>query len=109
MTIKNWRFQHPVGQGFFHSGLLSEDGVRQLFYIYDCGAMQRYANERIRQIDRHISFLGARSTLDLLFLSHIHANHLNGVERLLDSTTGLQVDTIVLSLTDIPERLLSLG
>lgn len=109
MAFENRRYQHPVGQGFFHSGLLLEQGNRRLAYAYDCGAMERYAQERNREIDRHIRHIGARSTLDLLFLSHIHADHVNGVERLLRPKNGLKVDTIVLPLTDPIERLIAFG
>ena len=45
--------------------------------------------------------------IDLLLVSHVHEDHINGIERLLDSTTGLKVDTIMLPLTTLEERLIA--
>jgi hypothetical protein len=103
----NTRDQIPVGQGFFHAAALHEDDALRLSYIYDCGAMQRYATERQRQIRNHFKRVGARSPLDVLFISHIHADHLNGLEQLLDGTHGLDVDTIILPLVNVADRLIA--
>jgi glyoxylase-like metal-dependent hydrolase (beta-lactamase superfamily II) len=107
LAIVNTRVQNPVGQGFFHTAALYEDDALRLSYVYDCGAMQRYATERQRQITNHLKHVGARSPLDILFISHIHADHLNGLEQLLDRTHGLHVDTIVLPLVDVTDRLIA--
>lgn len=107
MAIINTRRQHPVGQGFFHTASLCENGQKGLFYVYDCGAMARYATQRKREIKNHLKRVGARSRLDLLFISHVHADHLNGLEYLLNGTDGLHVDTIVLPLIDVADRLIA--
>jgi hypothetical protein len=69
--------------------------------------MTRYAAELRRQIGNHLKCVGARSPLDVLFISHIHADHLNGLEQLLDGRHGLDVDTIVLPLVDVIDRLIA--
>lgn len=107
MTIENRRYQHPVGQGFFHTGGLYESGDLRFSYVYDCGAMHRYANAREREIDKYLTRAGAGSRLDILFLSHIHADHVNGLNQLLDPNKGISVDTIVLPLIDVVDRLIA--
>lgn len=49
---------------------------------------------------------GARSMLDILFISHVHADHLNGLPQRLHATTGVAVGTIVLPYFDVVERLI---
>jgi len=44
--------------------------------------------------------------LDLLFISHVHADHLNGIPQLLNAKNGLDVDTVVLPYFDMIERLI---
>ena len=104
MSLTNKRKQHAVGQGFFHSAELLEEGNLRLRYVYDCGAMTK--NPRSNRVKSYLQDVGARSRLDLLFISHIHADHLNGLPQLLDAKTGLDVDTIVLPYFDIIERLI---
>jgi len=107
MTLINRRRQVPVGQGFFHTASLRTDGGQPLRYIYDCGAMQTYAPAREAGIDAYLGHTGAKARLDLLFVSHVHADHINGIERLLDPAKGLVVDTIVLPLVDDVDRLIA--
>lgn len=95
-----------MGQGFFHSGFILEDKEIRLSYVYDCGSMAAYKGERDREIDSFHRQAANLRTLDLLYLSHVHADHINGVEKLLES---LAVDTIVLPLIDVVERLIAFG
>jgi hypothetical protein len=105
--LLNHRLQHAVGQGFFHSGDLFEDGQLRHRYVYDCGAMQKYRVAREHRIKSYLRRTGARSPLHTLFLSHVHADHLNGVEQLLDGKSGLAVDTIMLPLVNVADRLIA--
>lgn len=107
MSLTNLRRQYAVGQGFFQAGDLSEDGVLRLRYVADCGAMSKYAEQRDARIDKFLSEAGAKTALDLLFISHAHADHLNGIERLLDKVNGLVVKTIVLPLLKVEDRLIA--
>lgn len=91
----------------FHTGTLTEAGELRLHYVYDCGAMTRYAAERQREIKRYIKGVGVGTAIDLLFISHAHADHLNGLEQLLDSKAGLEVDMIVLPLLNVADRLIA--
>lgn len=103
MILTNTRHQHAVGQGGFHTASLHDEDVLRLRYVYDCGAMQKYAGERDARIAAYVSAVGAGQKLDLLFISHVHADHLNGVEMLL-GPTGLKVDTIILPFLNVIDR-----
>ena len=79
MNLEHTRLQLPVGQGFFHSGDVSIAGVA-FRYVYDCGS------ENERALDRVISgFIDELSgaQIDVLFLSHLDADHVCGLDRLL--------------------------
>jgi glyoxylase-like metal-dependent hydrolase (beta-lactamase superfamily II) len=102
----NNRRQHAVGQGFFHSSHLFEESELRLRFVYDCGAMAMYASAREARIDQLLGAVGAGARLDILFLSHVHADHINGVTRLLDPAGGLRADTIVLPLINVADRLI---
>lgn len=107
MTIQNIRKQYAVGQGFFQAGKLLEDKTLQLRYVVDCGAMGKYTSQLNSRIDAFLGEVGAIKSLDLLFISHAHADHLNGIERLLDKAKGLVVKTIVLPLLNVEDRLIA--
>ncbi|EJZ22166.1 MBL fold metallo-hydrolase [Rhizobium sp. Pop5] len=103
------RVQHPVGQGFFHSGLVHGEGgtVR---YVVDCGSMKKYETarkSRIRAYIRDVKKHSRKSRLDILFITHLHVDHVSGIEQLLDARSGLQVDTIVMPLLDDIDRLIA--
>jgi hypothetical protein len=105
MAFLHTRKQWPVGQGGFHTATLGNPG-HLLHYVFDCGATRAYATQRDNMIDQYISEVRANSgKIDILFLSHVHADHINGVERLLDTTHGLAVDTIIMPLLNVEERL----
>jgi hypothetical protein len=107
LKIENTRFQMPVGQGFFHAGWVDfPEAEEKFFYVYDCGAMTKFATTRDREIKKLNAFVGEGARLDLLVISHMHADHVNGIETLV--TEGkLQVDTIMLPMIEMKERLLS--
>ena len=67
--------QHAVGQGGLWSGELNA-GVDPVRWIYDCGSNQ--ADSLLREINS----MGA-GPIDLLFLSHLDNDHVNGIDLLL--------------------------
>lgn len=107
MAIQNIRKQHAVGQGFFHTGELLEGNSHRLRYVVDCGAMNKYASQLNSRIDDYLAAVGAKQPLDLLFISHVHADHVSGLERLLDGVRGLVVKTIVMPLLNVEDRLVA--
>ena len=70
---------HPVGQGAFCSEQFFYDKDKCPFFtaVYDCGAHNKNAHARIKQINEF------RANVDLLFISHFHDDHINGVLDLL--------------------------
>ncbi|TNJ43381.1 hypothetical protein [Phaeobacter sp. B1627] len=108
MDVSHTRVQHPVGQGFFHSGHLKDRiGTCRLRYVIDCGSKAKYKAAREKQIDDFVKLPGSNRLLNLLMVSHIHEDHVNGIERLLDKKSGLKVDTIMMPLTTVQERLIA--
>lgn len=102
-SLHHRRTQFPVGEGLFHAGLLSSGSGERLTYVYDCGSQQMFATQRAAAIAEYRDRIGD-SPLDILFLSHAHADHVNGVPDLLDA---LDVGTIVIPLLGIYERLVA--
>ncbi|MBR5075298.1 MAG: hypothetical protein IKX26_08780 [Bacteroidales bacterium] len=70
---------HPVGQGAFYSETFrdSETDRQLLTAVYDCGADNKNAKERNKQIKDF------GKPVNLLFVSHFHKDHTNGILDLL--------------------------
>jgi|GEM_PF-1010272 len=92
------RIQHPVGQGCFHSFEISNKD-QKFTYIYDCGSDN--LTELHREIDVYTELYG-NDKIDLLVLSHLDNDHVNGVERLL---ANIDVETVMLPYLHFWERL----
>lgn len=76
--------QHPVGQGGLFCGTLRV-GADLLRWAYDCGS------NNIEMLNREIRRIANEGELDLLFLSHLDSDHVNGVDRLLTATSTTEV------------------
>lgn len=105
--LTHFRTQFPVGQGFFHVGhLLSDDGTR-FSYVVDCGAMRKYSSARDREIARLTRGWDGSRMVDILFISHAHDDHINGLPLLFAKRRGLRVDTVMMPLMSMEERLIA--
>lgn len=95
----SFRF-HNVGQGLFYSGLLNikEGSKHRIFsFVYDCGTNSPMSFLQ-REIDDYKLLLKTSKSsknkkLDLLVISHLHDDHVNGLEYLLKD---VDVDTVVM-------------
>ena len=105
MNVFNHRRQYPLGQGGFHAGTVEGDGSLRFTYVYDCGSTNGYIEARDREIERYLG--ESNRLLDVLYLSHLHADHVNGIPKLLHAHSGVQVDTIILPLLDPASRLIA--
>lgn len=72
---------HPVGQGAFYSEIFKKNGDKYPFFtvVYDCGSDKKNATERYEQIKQF------GKNVNLLFVSHFHDDHTNGIFDLLSS------------------------
>lgn len=84
-TFRLDRHQHAVGHGFFHTASVTSLDSRQseqpFRYVYDCGAKKR-SGLLAPAIESYGDVTGDEP-IDLLVLSHFHADHVNGLESLL--------------------------
>ena len=70
---------HPVGQGAFYSETLHRPEINNDKHIvYDCGVLP-YSSRLEEEIK---NFLPDGSTIDIMFISHFHADHVNGLKLL---------------------------
>jgi glyoxylase-like metal-dependent hydrolase (beta-lactamase superfamily II) len=85
------RVQYPVGQGGFHSCSIASTDRDKLIpdfvfdYVYDCGTYSLAPDgaSRFQHIKRYIDrYEPVDGKVDLLFLSHLDADHYNGAEEL---------------------------
>ena len=103
------RVQQPVGQGFFHTGLLKLDRYNicnsdnAFHYFYDCGSQPKYSGSLNAAIDSYVKPLKPSENIDLGIISHLHQDHVNGLPKLAKST---KIKTIVLPYLDDLERLI---
>ena len=76
---------HPVGQGLFYTGEI-ENGTDDFVFVYDCGGTNKQiACDAADSFQKSLN--GKR--IDLLVLSHLHEDHINGIETIL---TALKPD-----------------
>ena len=91
------RTQYPIGQGCFHAGHVRWNENSRLSddfrYVYDCGSSDGSAALQ----DSIVAWRTHASRIDALFVSHLDADHVNGLDRLLGSVT---VDTVYIPYLD---------
>lgn len=69
---------HPIGQGAFYTEQ-HHDGPETLTVVYDCGSLTAPRDGFLRKV---ATALPPKSVIDLLFISHFHADHINGLDEL---------------------------
>jgi len=94
MPVKFTETFYNVGQGLFYSGLI-KNYKQQLSFVYDCGSKSpnrgKILEDAIEEFSE--SFGDSTKKIDLLVISHFHADHVNGLEKLLDMA---EVNTVVI-------------
>ena len=76
---------HPVGQGGFYTESLKDDNGKEFLVAYDCGGNNKQFMEDYLESFIHNSRDGSRMVIDAVFISHLHADHVNGLKYLLDN------------------------
>ncbi len=91
------RCQHPIGQGCFSSGRIQcaegeYDDPVDFRYVYDCGS----TNQRsLRDVIN--SYRERTTSVNALFVSHLHVDHVSGIDRLLGA---IRVGTVYIPYVD---------
>ncbi len=97
LMLSHSRCQRAVGHGFFHTAQVSVGGGT-FRYVYDCGG-----KGIAHRIDEFLGEDDGNKVIDALFLSHFHADHVGGLDRLL---ARAEVDTVIIPYLSFEERLL---
>lgn len=70
------RIFHPVGQGTFYSEEIKSNGEK-FNIVYDCGSLTLEKEKFKNKIQ---SIFKKNQIIDILFISHFHTDHINGIE-----------------------------
>jgi beta-lactamase superfamily II metal-dependent hydrolase len=94
---------HSIGQGCFYSGEITCAHGAKSTLVYDCGSLtsRPRLSEEIASLHRNLRGRG----LDALILSHLDADHVNGLARLIDE--HLHVRTVYLPHLTPVQRLIA--
>ncbi len=91
MLIAHRGIFHSVGQGLFHSASvrLRTSRCPPFEYVYDCGGYGRRGGQRLVDVavGQYVHNLRGRG-LNLIMLSHLHWDHMNGLYGLLRGLRG---------------------
>ena len=102
MNMEVIRDFHPVGQGAFYTEVFLGDDGSRFVVVYDCGTETADDAMDIKlddQIKRFAKSLSPYNTIDILFLSHFHADHISGIKALLST---FKVKKTVIPMLDVP-------
>lgn len=89
MEISVERYHYPVGQGIFSAQIIRADEERYVC-VYDCGSasgkrnIPMYANELYEKLEPDKINKKGKKTIDLLVISHLDRDHVNGVPELME-------------------------
>lgn len=113
--VKGFFRFHSVGQGLFYSGIIRPEDPNpnnSFCFVYDCGSL---SNKRFlkNEIDDLVALLPTikednskkeKRKLNLLVVSHLHEDHVNGLAHLLQN---VQVDTVLIPYYSEAQRVLA--
>lgn len=68
-----------VGQGLFYTGSLFGG---EFNFVYDCGGSPGIIDKRVEE---HANTLNSKKTIDVIFISHFHNDHINGLVQIMQS------------------------
>lgn len=91
---------HPIGQGAFYTEKIVTD-IKDYNVIYDCGSSTLKGNKLKKYVNN--SFY-ENEEIDLLFISHFHADHINGLDFL---KTRCKIKKVVMPLLDDIAKILA--
>lgn len=77
------RVIHPVGQGGFYTETL-RNADKEVNIVYDCGGFDRGIRRMERYLDCFLNTGLPKKKIEAIFISHFHADHINGLKYLID-------------------------
>jgi hypothetical protein len=79
-----------AGQGLFYNGFLIDNRGHTFSFVYDCGTSdaKRILSNSVQEYKQYIE-----KRLDILFVSHLHDDHVSHIPRLIND---LELDCVVL-------------
>jgi len=93
---------HSVGQGLFYTSDIYA-GRSDFKIVYDCGAERGREHYIEAAINRHKRYSRNKKKIDLLILSHLHYDHISGLQNLMDN---FEVKDVFLPYLSPTERLI---
>lgn len=93
------RIFHPIGQGAFYTERHSFKGI-EFTLVYDCGSTTLTKSELEKKIK---STFPKNYVIDVLFISHFHADHINGIEIL---ANHCKIRKVIMPLIDDESKVL---
>ena len=92
------RILHPVGQGaFFTEQFFDENGAAILNVVYDCGEL-RSTKHLDREIENTLNPTDKAEVIDVMFISHLDEDHINGIDQLINIGSLTDKSVIILPL-----------
>ena len=86
--MKVIRHIHPIGQGAFYTERFVDDNNTTLAnVVYDCGCNRTLSNSSKKMIE--FTFC-EDDEIDVLFISHFDADHVNGIRTLIDNKVNIR-------------------
>lgn len=79
---------HPVGQGAFYTETFNEARYRHIVVAFDCGGS--VAADKALQYPGIQNYL-QNKCVDMLFVSHFHEDHINGIKYLIHNNPNIEI------------------
>jgi len=84
-NLKVTRIIHPIGQGGFYTETLSYEKQTKNF-VYDCGGFNHKQDLMEKYLDCYLDRKSGKKEIEAVFISHFHADHMNGLQYLLENS-----------------------
>lgn len=94
---------HPVGQGAFYTEkIMTEARLEGYNIVYDCGSE---TSDKLVHLEKQVNGAFPKGeNIDILFISHFHADHINGIKYLKDK---YKIKKVVMPLLDDVSKVLA--
>lgn len=84
--MKVTRVIHPIGQGGFYTETLCDNNNNEINVVYDCGGFDNRGEQKmIDYLEGYLHEGQSNKKIEAVFISHFHADHINGLEYLLNN------------------------